>query len=285
MKKTIIVIVFLLFTMFATGCDDLSTITAPVTKYAMNEPTTNIVPLNISTPEASQPAIEADKEVPEISEVPEIPEMPQPPQPVKETYLPEGAKAIRKGDTERPVVYLTFDGGQPTEPVDDFLDILEANEVKATFFITGNYFSRDALKESILRMVEEGHSVGNHTATHPSLPRLSPQEIEEEINFVGLNFRQLTGQDMTLLRPPYGDYSDQTLAIANELGYKTILWSVDYRDWQTLKGGPEEAYTHVMEHLHNGAIILMHLNSKDSLAALDKIIKELKLRGFQMEAL
>lgn len=63
------------------------------------------------------------------------------------------------------------------------------------------------------------------------------------------------------------------------------FWSMDYRDWQTLKGGPEEAYNHVMTHLHNGAIILMHLNSKDSLAALDQIIKELKSRGFDIEPL
>lgn len=281
MRMNIKLLVLALFCLITPlyGCNHLSAVVSPPIKNAVPEdpvigkPDSTPVVDNITTEEPAKQAPTEDNGI-NNQEMPNSVNVSQ-----------RNDRITKKGDTDRPVVYLTFDGGQPTEPVERFLDILKENDVKGTFFITGNYFQRENLRQAILRMVEEGHTVGNHTNTHPRLPDLTREGVIEEILLVNQNYNELTKKEMLYLRPPYGSYSDQSLDITSELGMKTVLWSMDYRDWQKLKGGPDEAHQHVMSNLHNGAIILMHLNSDDTLAALDRIIKDLKARGYQIEPL
>jgi len=188
------------------------------------------------------------------------------------------------GRPDEKVVYLTFDNGYENGYTSKILDALKANEVKAAFFVTGHYL--DTQPDLVKRMVDEGHIVGNHTDTHPSLPDISDEQIVKELQAVERNFEKVTGQKgMKYLRPPKGEYSERTLAVTRELGYHNIFWSLALVDWVPMPGGPQEAYRSVMDNLHNGALILLHTVSKDDAEAMDRILKDIKAQGYSFKTL
>jgi len=183
------------------------------------------------------------------------------------------------GDTSKKEIYLTFDEGYENGYTPKILDVLKENNVKAVFFITGPYLNQH--QDLVRRMVEEGHVVGNHTIHHTSLPSLPDEKVEEEILGLERAFKEKFGKSMRFIRPPMGEYSERTLAIANKLGYETMFWSFAYDDWYRDKiRGPEYTYKLVMNNLHNGAILLLHAVSKDNADALDMIIKGARERGY-----
>lgn len=188
------------------------------------------------------------------------------------------------GSPGEKVVYLTFDEGYENGYTPQILDILKANDVKAAFFVTGHYL--EAQPGLVKRMVEEGHIVGNHTDTHPSLPDVSDQQIKKELQEVERKFEAITGsKNMKYLRPPKGEYSERTLAVTREMGYHNIFWSMALVDWLPMEGGPEQAYRGVMDNLHNGALILLHAVSKDNTLALDRMVKDIKAQGYTFKTL
>jgi len=185
------------------------------------------------------------------------------------------------GDTEKSVIYLTFDEGYENGYTPMILDTLAKHNVKAVFFITGPYLKEH--QDLVRRMVEEGHIVGNHTIHHPSLPTLDDRQVEEEILGLERAFREKFGRGMEFLRPPKGEYSERTLRIAKDLGYCSLFWSFAYDDWYRDKvRGPQYAYGIVMRNLHNGAVLLLHAVSKDNAHALDSIIKGAAERGYSI---
>lgn len=188
------------------------------------------------------------------------------------------------GSPSEKTLYLTFDEGYENGYTPQILDILKANDVKAAFFVTGHYLKSQP--ELIKRMVDEGHIVGNHSDSHPSLPDISDEKIKEELRLVEQAYEELTGRKgMKYLRPPMGEYSERTLALTRELGYHNIFWSMAFVDWVPMPGGPEEAYQSVMGNLHNGALILLHAVSKDNTEALDRILKDVKAQGYTFKTL
>ncbi|HOV79958.1 MAG TPA: delta-lactam-biosynthetic de-N-acetylase [Bacillota bacterium] len=181
-------------------------------------------------------------------------------------------------------LYLTFDEGYENGYTPKILDILKANGVRAAFFVTGHYVKSQP--DLVRRMVDEGHIVGNHTDTHPSLPDVSDAQIERELRAVEQEFEKVTGRKgMKYLRPPQGEYSERTLAVTRNLGYHNIFWSLAMVDWVPMPGGPQEAYDSVMGNLHNGALILLHAVSKDNTEALDRILKDARARGYTFKTL
>jgi len=183
------------------------------------------------------------------------------------------------GDTSKKEIYLTFDEGYENGYTSKILDVLRDNNVKAVFFITGPYLKEH--QDLVRRMVEEGHYVGNHTISHPSLPTLDNARLEEEVLGLDRVFYEKFNQHMKFLRPPKGEYSERSLALTSKLGYCNMFWSFAYDDWYRDKiRGPEYAYNKVMENLHNGAILLLHAVSKDNADALDMIIKGARERGY-----
>lgn len=183
------------------------------------------------------------------------------------------------GDTSQKVIYLTFDEGYENGYTPKILDVLKENKVKAVFFITGPYLKEH--QDLVRRMVEEGHTVGNHTIHHPSLPSIDDRKIEEEVLGLERAFREKFNTGMKFLRPPKGEYSERTLAITSKLGYRNMFWSFAYDDWYRDKiRGADYAYNIVMKNLHNGAILLLHAVSKDNADALDRIIKGARERGY-----
>ncbi|HHV72834.1 MAG TPA: delta-lactam-biosynthetic de-N-acetylase [Clostridia bacterium] len=188
------------------------------------------------------------------------------------------------GDTKEKVIYLTFDNGYENGYTAKILDVLQANNVKAAFFVTGSYVKQNP--DLVKRMVREGHIVGNHSQTHPSMPKISDAEIKEEIKSVEKQVLELTGFKMTYFRPPSGEFSQRTLFLTKELGYETIFWSMAYKDWLVdEQPGKEYAYKHVIDNVHNGAIILLHSVSVSNAEALDSILKDLKLQGYRFASL
>jgi len=191
--------------------------------------------------------------------------------------------AIFTGNTSEKVVYLTFDEGYEAGNTAKILDILKSNDVKAAFFITGAFIKSEP--NLVQRMVDEGHIVGNHTVNHVSLPTVSDAKATDEINRLAQMYYELTHQTMKYLRPPSGEYSERSLCVTNALGYRTVFWSIAMADWVPLKGGPDEAYSTVMDRLHNGAVILLHAVSPDDIQVLDKLIKDIKAQGYRFGTL
>ena len=120
----------------------------------------------------------------------------------------------------------------------DTIEILKQNNVKATFFITAHYLN--TAPELVQRMMDEGHIVGNHTVNHKSMPDIANEEIKKEVMNLHLAIYEKFGYEMKYIRPPKGEFSPKTLDITNKLGYKTVMWSFAYEDWNEDKQPKEE---------------------------------------------
>jgi peptidoglycan-N-acetylmuramic acid deacetylase len=187
------------------------------------------------------------------------------------------------GDTAVKEIFLTFDAGYEAGYTSGLLDVLRDEGVGAAFFLTGHYLKTQP--ELVKRMVAEGHTVGNHTHSHPSMPSLDAAGMRAEIVAVASRFEALTGVEMPYFRPPSGELSERVLAVARGLGYVTVMWSLAYKDWEPMPGGPEESYRTLMARLHNGAVILLHVTSKDNAQALQGIIRSAKGEGYAFGSL
>ena len=191
---------------------------------------------------------------------------------------------IAIGNNEDKYVYLTFDEGYEAGYTSTILDTLQKNDVKAAFFITGHYLNTQP--ELVKRMIDEGHIVGNHTVNHPSMPSLSEEKLKEEIMTLHTAVYEKFNYEMKYLRPPKGEFSQNTLWQTKKLGYTTVMWSFAYDDWDENKQGREEyAKDKIISNIHNGAVILLHANSKDNSNILDEVIKEIKNMGYEFKTL
>ena len=188
-------------------------------------------------------------------------------------------------DDNNKVLYLTFDCGYENGFTGEILDVLRDEDVPACFFVTKTYI-RDNV-DLTKRMKEEGHQVGNHTITHPSLPTKSYEEIQKEICGCAEYMKEATGYDMDpYLRPPCGEYSERTLAITRDLGYKTVFWSMAYLDYDVdNQPGVDYVINHFDKYHHNGAIILMHNVSSSNAKALKTVIENMKEEGYRFASL
>ena len=198
--------------------------------------------------------------------------------------LLEEYNGIAMGNDKEKKVYLTFDEGYEAGYTSKLLDILKDNDVKAAFFITGHYLNTQP--ELVERMIKEGHIVGNHTVNHKSMPDLDSEEIKKEIMNLHSAVYEKFNYEMKYIRPPKGEFSEQSLSVIKNLGYKTTMWSLAYDDWDENKQGREEyGKDKIISNIHNGAIILLHANSIDNSNILDSLIKEIKNMGYEFKSL
>ena len=194
-------------------------------------------------------------------------------------------EGIYLGNPDEKVIYLTFDEGYENGYTASILDTLQEKEVCATFFVTMPYVKQNP--DLVQRMIEEGHIVGNHTVNHPSMPEVTNDEkLKKEITELHDYVKENFSYDMEFLRPPKGEYSERTVAISKELGYRTVLWSSAYADWDPNKQkGSEYAKGMILNYLHNGCVMLLHAVSKDNDAVLGEVIDEIRDRGYEIKAL
>lgn len=185
------------------------------------------------------------------------------------------------GDTSQSVIYLTFDAGYENGYTPSILDTLQKHQVKATFFVVGNYIQTSP--DLIRRMVKEGHIVGNHTFSHPDMSKISDMaSFRKEVESLETLYQETTGQEMQkFYRPPQGKYNQQNLQLANELGYKTIFWSLAYVDWYVDKQPTkEQAFEKLLPRIHPGAIVLLHSTSKTNAEILDELLTKWEQEGY-----
>lgn len=182
--------------------------------------------------------------------------------------------------TDKPQIALSFDAAWGNEDTQHILDILAAHNVKATFFMTGGWVEK--YPEDVKRLAAAGHDLGNHSENHKNMSQLSIGQQKEEIMKVHDKVKTLTGIDMNLFRPPYGDYNSEVVLTAKSCGYLPIQWDVDSLDWKDY--GVDSIIKTVTEHKHlgSGSIILMHNGAKYTAQALDTVITKLKEKGFEL---
>ncbi len=188
------------------------------------------------------------------------------------------------GNKDKKYLYLTFDEGYEAGYTSKILDTLKENKVAATFFITAHYVNTEP--ELVERMIKEGHIVGNHTVNHKCLPEISDEEIKKEVMQLHQAIYEKFNYEMKYIRPPKGEFSERSLQTTNSLGYKNVMWSFAYQDWNEKKQpSEEEAKKKIIENFHNGEIILLHGNSKTNTNVLDTIIKEARNMGYEFKSL
>lgn len=186
--------------------------------------------------------------------------------------------AKRSIDPNKPMIALTFDDG-PSEHTGIILDVLEKYNARATFFVIGNNLKEKNIPV-VQRAISLGNEIGNHTVSHPDLTQKSTSVVSSQIDGVEKALREITGTKPNLLRPPYGSYNRQVLNQLSKKGYACILWSVDTLDWKT-KSADSTTKT-VLEKAKDGDIVLMHDSQKSSALAMERIVKGLQDKGYQL---
>ena len=177
-------------------------------------------------------------------------------------------------------VYLTFDAGYDNGVLPLILDVLSSKDVKASFFVTGDFVKR--FPELTLRMVYDGHIVCNHSYTHKSITKHDLNSLKLDLEKLEEEFYKLTNTKMVkYFRPPAGEFDRDSLMNLKSLGYKTVFWSIAYVDWKTNdQSGADYCVKTVMDNLHNGAIILMHSVSSSNQEALSTVIDNITKEGY-----
>lgn len=205
------------------------------------------------------------------------------------TYIPQALPAnslvgnkelpIYCVQTDKPQISISFDAAWGNEDTQTLLDILAKHKVKATFFMTGGWV--ESYPEDVKRIYKAGHDLGNHSENHKYMTKLGDAEKTSELMTVHKKVKDLTGFDMFLFRPPYGDYNNEVVLNAKKNGYYPIQWDIDSLDWKDY--GTDDIIRRVTEHKHlgNGSIILCHNGAKYTKDALEKVITTLQEKGYE----
>jgi len=185
-------------------------------------------------------------------------------------------------DCNEKVIYLTFDAGYENGNVAKTLDILKEKETPGAFFVLGNLILREP--ELIKRMASEGHTVANHTTHHKDITKYQTKdELKQDLENLEALYRKATGAEMSkFFRPPEGKFNKSSIGFAKDLGYTTVFWSIAYADWDNEHQPSEKiAKAKILDHIHNGAIILLHPTAATNVKILGQLIDELKQQGYR----
>ena len=190
------------------------------------------------------------------------------------------------GDTTEPVIYLTFDAGYENGYTAQILDTLAAHDVKAAFFLVGNYIEKEP--DLVRRMVADGHTVGNHTYHHYDMSKIADEDsFRAELESLEALYTDVTGEALPrYYRPPQGIYSEENLKMAQALGYHTVFWSLAYVDWYADdQPTHEQAFSKLLGRIHNGAVVLLHSTSRTNAEILDELLTRWEELGYRFGTL
>lgn len=200
--------------------------------------------------------------------------------------LPVKYGVLALGNPEDKVIYLTFDAGYENGNVAVILDALKKHNAPGAFFILPGLIKYNP--EIVQRMAEEGHTVCNHSTRHKDVSGISNAEaLRAELSGVEEQYKALTGKEMAkYFRPPEGSFSEQTLALCAELGYRTVFWSFAYADWDNnSQMSPEKAKEKLLANLHPGEVLLLHPTSATNAAIMDDLLTEIEKQGYRFGTL
>ncbi|THE14518.1 hypothetical protein E1I69_04390 [Bacillus timonensis] len=186
--------------------------------------------------------------------------------------------AIYRGNPNKPIVSFLINVAWGNEYIPDMLETLKKHNIKATFFLEGRWVKENP--DLAKMIVDAGHEVGNHSYTHPDMKKLSSELVREQLIKTNQVIEAATGIKPTLFAPPSGSYRDEVVKIADELGMKTIMWSVDTIDWQ--RPQPHVLVQRVMGKIHPGAMVLMHPTSPTA-QSLERLILSIKQKDLAID--
>jgi polysaccharide deacetylase len=178
--------------------------------------------------------------------------------------------------TEEKKVAISFDCAWGTDYTETLLNIMEREKVVSTFFMVEFWTTK--YPDLVKKIAGGGHAIGTHSTTHSYMSKLTEAQIEEELTRSSMAIKAVTGEEVTLFRPPYGDYDDLLIETAQRLGLYTIQWDVDSLDWKNLSAA--EIAARVTSGVKNGSIVLFHNNGLHTAEALPAVIADLKEKGF-----
>ena len=183
------------------------------------------------------------------------------------------------------VLYLTFDAGYDNGNVGKILDTLKKHHAAGAFFVLSHLVEDNT--ELVCRMAEEGNLVCNHTAHHKDMTALNEEAFREELTALETLYREKTGRELArYYRPPEGKFDRKTLEYARSMGYKTIFWSYAYCDWDNNKQpDPEDAMKRILQHTHNGMVLLLHPTSATNAEILDALMTAWEAEGYRFGSL
>ncbi|MDD6201525.1 MAG: polysaccharide deacetylase family protein [Lachnospiraceae bacterium] len=189
------------------------------------------------------------------------------------------------GNQNKKTIYLTFDCGYENGYMESILNTLKECNVSATFFLVGNYLETEP--ELVKRMVNEGHMIGNHTYHHRDMSCMGKEEFAKELTDFETKLKEITGKESEkFYRPPQGKYSENSLKMADEMGYKTIFWSLAYVDWyDDNQPTKEQAFEKLLGRIHPGAVVLLHSTSKTNGEILGELIGKWREMGYSFGTL
>lgn len=173
-------------------------------------------------------------------------------------------------------VSISFDAAWGADKTRQIMDVCDAYDVKATFFLVG--FWVDKYPDMVAEIASRGFEIGTHSKTHPQMSKLTDKECYNELVDSSRKIFEITAKPVTLFRPPFGDYDNELLDVASQLGLYTIQWSVDSLDW---KGLSARQIAERVQRADSGDIILCHNNSDHIVEALPLIFEAAKLKGLK----
>lgn len=186
------------------------------------------------------------------------------------------ALPIYSVEREDKVVSISFDCAWGTDYTDDILNALRVSDVRATFFMVE--FWTEKYPEYVKKIDAAGHEIGTHSATHSYMSKQNAEEIKLELKSSSEAIESITGKQVELFRAPYGDYDDELIKTASEMGFYTIQWDTDSLDWKDLSA--TDIAMRVINNVTSGSIILMHNNGLHTAEAVPIILETLKNRGY-----
>ena len=195
---------------------------------------------------------------------------------LQKQYASMNAKWLLDDDKK---ICLTFDEGYENGYTPQILDTLKEKKVKAIFFVTYDFASQNP--DLVKRMIAEGHIVGNHSYRHYSMDEVSDDVAKEEVTYLHKYIKDKFNYTMSYFRFPKGEFSERSLQIVKDLGYKSVFWSFAYADWDPDNQTEEnQAFTHICESTRPGAILLLHAVSKTNADILGKVIDDITKQGY-----
>ena len=197
---------------------------------------------------------------------------------IYEVFSPSKELPIYSVDTEEKKIAISFDAAWGDKFTKNILDILDEYNVKTTFFLVEFWVERypDMVKE----IHNRGHEIGNHSANHPYMSKLSERQIVDELKKTEKRIFKITGEKTSLFRPPFGDYDDKLIQVCRENGYHVIQWDIDSLDWK--ERGVQPVVDRVTKNARKGSIVLFHNNAKYVTQYLPIILKDLTEKGYKI---
>ena len=180
-------------------------------------------------------------------------------------------------DTDKKAIALTFDAAWGADKTQGILDIMSEYNAKGTFFLVG--FWIDKYEKETKAIAEAGFEIGNHSRNHLNMPKLSENEIENEIEYVNDRVFDLTGKKPKYFRAPFGDYNNKLMTSLEGLNMVGVQWSIDSLDWKGLSA--KQIYDRIVPKAKSGDIVLFHNNSDHVLDALPMVLTALRAQGFE----